>query len=304
MALGIRALATYIPAGRLDLKAQAKAWNTSDEFLESKIGFQTLARKPETERASDLALHAFEALRGKTAIDLSKIELIVVVTQNPDQRIPHISATLHARLGLPEACATFDISQGCAGYVMGLATTLGFLREHGLKQALLFTSDPYSEIVDPNDRDTALLFGDGASVSWIADQPQWLCGSFNFYSDGSSREAIALKGEHLTMDGAGVVNFAARQVPREIEKTLAKNQLRIDQIDAFLLHSGSRYIVETIAERAHLPLERCPLPPREIGNTVSTSLPLLLEKQEKAKILLLCGFGVGLSAATTVLRRT
>jgi 3-oxoacyl-[acyl-carrier-protein] synthase III len=300
MALGIRAVATYIPPGRLDLKVHAQA---SAEFLEKKIGFQKLARKAETEHASDLAFHAFSALQKKADIDPAKIGLITVVTQNPDQRIPHVSATLHARLGLPETCATFDISQGCAGYVMGLATTLGFLREHGLTQALLFTSDPYSEIVDPNDRDTALLFGDGASATWITDQPQWTCGAFSFYSDGSSRAAIALVNRHLTMDGGGVVNFAARQVPREIEKTLAKNQLRVDQVDAFLLHSGSRYIVETIAQRAHLPLDRCPLPPRDIGNTVSTSLPLLLETQEQAKTLLLCGFGVGLSAATTVLRR-
>lgn len=104
------------------------------------------------------------------------------------------------------------------------------------------------------------------------------------------------------MHGAQVFQYAATRVPIEIAETLRLNELRAEDVDAFLIHSGSRYIVETIARRCGLPLEKVPFPAEDIGNTVSSSLPLLLEAQKPGTNLLLAGFGVGLSCATTVLR--
>ena len=307
MRLGLQSVATFVPDERysfLENQNLMHEWDINSEFLKKKTGFLKVARKPKQYSSSDLAHRAFIQLQKSTPLDPSTIEMIAVVTQNPDCRIPHVSSILQDKIGAPETCAAFDISHGCAGYVYGLAITLAFMKEQGMRTGLLFTSDPYSEIVDPLDRDTALLFGDASSVTLLSDSPVWECGKFSFQTDGKLRETLTLKNEKLRMDGLSVFNFAAKRIPLEIQKVLKLNSFNIEDIDSFLIHSGSRYIVDTIARRAGLPIEKVPFADENIGNTVSTSIPLLLEKEfSKARTLLLSGFGVGLSSASTVLRR-
>ncbi|MGZ3682241.1 MAG: ketoacyl-ACP synthase III [Bdellovibrionota bacterium] len=305
--LGLQAIATYVPEGRADLTAsviQNPHWNIAADFLKKKTGFLKTARKMPGEHALDLAMGAFVRLQENIKLDPSSVDLIVVVTQNPASRLPHLSALLQDKLGMRPDCSAFDISLGCSGYVHGLAIALAFMKDQGMRKALLFTADPYSEIVDPDDRDTALLFGDAASVSLLSDTPIWECGKFSFRTEGKWSEALKLENGKLKMDGLGVFNFAARQVPQEIEKVLKLNGLGIDDIDSFLLHSGSRTIVDSIAQRAGLPIEKCPFVDENIGNTVSSSIPLLLEAvPPSSRTVLLAGFGVGLASAATVVRR-
>ena len=306
--VGLEALATYVPEGRIDFSKNQtlmNQWAITPEFLKNKTGFLKVARKKVGDQASDLAMAAFLQLQKKTAFDTSAIDLVVVVTQNPDTRLPHVSAILHDRLGLSSTCAAFDISHGCAGYVYGIAVTQSFMKEHGLRKALLFTSDPYSGIVDPADRDTALLFGDAASVTLLSEDPVWVCGKFSFCTNGQHHSSLRVLDKTLVMDGLQVFNFAAKQIPLEITKVLQLNQLKIEDIDSFLIHSGSRFIVDTIVQRAGLPPGRCPFGDTDVGNTISTSLPLLLEKEFlTSRTVILTGFGVGLSSASTVLRST
>jgi 3-oxoacyl-[acyl-carrier-protein] synthase-3 len=302
MSLGIQSVASYIPEERLELAARAREWGLPAEFLR-KTGFTKVARARAGENAVDLATRAVEKLRAANGFDPAEIELIVLVTQNPGRPVPHGAALLHARLGAPARCLAFDLSHGCSGYVYGLVLALSLMRDQGLRRGILCTADPYSGILDPADKDTMLLFGDAATATLLSDRPFWECGRACFHTDGAQAESLAFRDGYLRMDGAQVFGYAATQVPREIAEALRINGLRAEEIDAFLLHSGSRYIVDTIAQRAALPIGKVPFPSEEIGNTVSSSLPILLERLHAGTNVLLAGFGVGLSCATTILRR-
>src|SRR6185437_3685113 len=145
---------------------------------------------------------------------------LVVVTQNPDRNIPHVSAQLHGRAGLSESCAVFDISLGCSGYVYGLAIVKSFMQAQGLRSGVLITADPYSKIIDPADRNTVLLFGDAATATLIADDPVWTLEAFSFGSRGKDWPAIRTEAGKFVMNGRGVFNFAATTVPNDITAML------------------------------------------------------------------------------------
>jgi 3-oxoacyl-[acyl-carrier-protein] synthase-3 len=306
--LGIQAIGTYLPEQRNSNRELAEKFGFAVDFLDSKIGVQSTSVKAGDEETSDLALKAVRSLQAKlgTQLDLSQVECLVLVTQNPDGHgLPHTSAILHGKLGLGPRCFAFDISLGCSGFVAGLATIKGFMQVAGFTRGLLVTADPYSKIIDRDDRNTVLFFGDGASATLISDQPVWTVGAFDFGTVGQNCEALIVRENgKLEMNGRAVFDFSAMQVPPSIERTLAANDLTIDQIDLGVLHPGSKYIIDTVAKRAKIANVLRGV--ENYGNTVSSSIPILLEgvSPQTAKHVLLSGFGVGLGWATTVLRST
>ncbi|WP_208430433.1 ketoacyl-ACP synthase III [Methyloceanibacter sp. wino2] len=284
---------------------------TGEEFVRNKIGAVSLPIRAEGEETSDLAVAAVRKLFEK-GLDPSAIDLLILCTQNPDGHgLPHTSAIVHGKLGLPETCAAFDISLGCSGYVYGLTVVDAMLRAGHARNAVLVTADPYSKIVDPDDRDTALLFGDAATASWIVPAEaggglDLQIGGARLSTMGKDGGALAVKPSgKLEMQGRAVFNFAAQTGTAQIRDLLDETGLELEDIDLFLLHQGSRYIVETIARRLGVPAGKVPLGITENGNTVSSSIPLMLEAgaNQSARRILLCGFGVGLSCASMVLTK-
>jgi 3-oxoacyl-[acyl-carrier-protein] synthase III len=177
----------------------------------------------------------------------------------------------------------------------------------GLKQGLLFTADPYSPIIDESDKNTSLLFGDAATVTWIGPDPNLVAGRFTFGTIGAEQgELTCLPGGKLYMNGRAVFNFAAHYVPADIRKLAAINGVELNEIDRFIFHQGSKYIVDTLTRLLQLAPNRVALDLREYGNTVSSSIPLILAReieQPENRRLALCGFGAGLSWASTLLTR-
>ena len=216
---------------------------------------------------------------------------------------------MHRKLGLASTVACFDVSLACSGYVHGLSIISGFLRENSLNVGLLFTSDPYSRIIDPCDRDTVLLFADAATCTIVSPDWQYRVGKTCYLTDGSLAEAAQVKERAgcLRMNGHQVFRFVARQVLSQIRQCLQLNGCSIEDIDLFLVHQGSKYIVDTLAASLDLPSDRIPFGAGEIGNTISSSLPLLLTDQLRTPLgprtILMAGFGAGLASATTVLHR-
>ena len=154
---GIEAIGTYLGEVKNSNYSRLKEFNLDKEFIENKSGFRYLRKALEGEKTSDLCLRAFEDLDSKIKINLSQIDCCVVVTQNPDFKIPHVSSIVHKNLNLSENCACFDVSLGCSGYVYGLSVIKSFMNENDLSKGLLFTSDPYSKIIDESDKGTSLL---------------------------------------------------------------------------------------------------------------------------------------------------
>lgn len=300
--LGIQDIASYIPETRQENSEKAAGFQMEMSFLNDRIGVLRTARAEEGDRCSDLCAKAFATLQTKSPVDIQTIDVIIVVTQNPDHSIPHASAIVHGKLGARDDCASFDISLGCSGYIYGLSTILAFMEANGFERGLLFTADSYARIIDPNDRNTALIFGDAATVTLISPTPTLKCGPFTFGTSGEHYDKLIVRDKFLHMDGPAVFNFAAQTIPKDIEKVLAKAELGKDEIDFFLIHQGSRFIVATIAKRLGVPLAKVPFEIADYGNTVSSSIPLLLEKFCGQKVRIAAsGYGLGLSWASCLI---
>lgn len=304
----IAAIGTYIPAQRVSNLDRLSAFGLNEAFLRTKLGVAMRAVKEADEDTSDLCIKAFSDLTAQVSIAPSDVDLCCVVTQNPDHNIPHTAAIVHQKLGFSKACMTFDISQGCAGYVHGLAIVTSLMESLGLAHGLLFTSDPYSKIIDPDDKDTSLIFGDAASVSYLSRSGKgyaFVDGTFGtlpgssscLITSGASKDSEgAARSATLKMDGTAVLFHAVHEVPGSIRALLEKNGKTLDDVDLLVLHQGSKRVVDLIKKDLKLSDAKVPFEMVEYGNTVSSSIPLMLKRhviEKKRPSLLLSGFGVG-----------
>lgn len=304
--IGIKAIASWLPEGRIDNIARAAEFASTAEQISDRIGFTQVAIKDKEHGTLDLAVAAVAKLLDETKLDPAKVDALIVVTQNPDRNIPHVSAELHGRFKLGKSCACFDIGLGCSGYVYSLSVLKSFMESNGLENGIVVTADPYSKVVDPKDKATALIFGDGAAATWLGTEPVFSIGKFTFGTMGEHVNQLATNDGVLFMNGRSVFNFAATHVPQDLKLMAEKNKTEIGKIDRFVLHQGSRFIVSTIAERLEVPLEKVPFPSAGYGNTVSSSIPMILDglfSDRDIKTIALCGFGLGFSWSSTLLYR-
>ena len=303
--LGIETIATYIPENKISNYDLKEKFELDDEFIENKIGVKYHAIKEDGFKSSDMCVKSFENLQKHNDINIEEIECCIVVTQNPDHNIPHTSAIVHGKLGLPTTCASFDISLGCSGYVYGLSNIISFMKDNGMKKGLLFTSDQYSDIIDKDDKNTALLFGDAATVTLISEDAKLIPVDFSFGTNGKDYEELICN-ENLYMNGRAVFNFTATTAPKHIKSLLEKNGLADENINTYYLHQGSKYIVDTICKRLKVDKEKVPFDMAEYGNTISSSIPIMLAKDvdsmSKGKVIL-SAFGVGLSWASAIIEK-
>jgi len=303
--LGIQYIASYLPEKKVSNYDKKEKFELDDNFIEHKIGAKAHAVKEDDEKSSDLCVKAFKNLTEKLNINRENIDCCVVVTQNPDFNIPHTSAIVHGKLNLPQFCACFDISLGCSGYIYGLSNIIAFMKSNNLKNGLLFTADPYSEIIDHNDKNTDLIFGDGATVTYISEDALYVPINFSFGTDGGAYKEILCE-DKLYMNGRAVFNFTATVIPKHIKAQLEKKKLKDSDIDKYILHQGSKYIVDTIRKRLKIEESKVPFDMCEYGNTVSSAVPMILEKEidnSSNKRMLLAAYGIGLSWGSAIIEK-
>lgn len=307
MTVKLHSVASYVPVEAIDNLQQAGKFEESEEFIRTKIGAEWLPRKRADEETSDMAVKAVRRLMTKAYLKEVDIHALILVTQNGDgHNLPHTSALVHAKLGLPKSVAVFDLSLGCSGYVYGLQVLKGFMQVSGFRNGILVTADPYSKIVDSSDRNTTLLFGDAATATLLSEDGSWELSNPIMGSDGAGAGNIIVKDGRLCMNGRQVFNFAVTLIPAQIKDLLKREGLEEDDIDSYCMHQGSAGIVEAIAYRMPRVRDRFVTRLSKTGNTVSSSIPLLLEdeiRNSKNKSILISGFGVGLSWATMILRK-
>ncbi|MDF3874046.1 ketoacyl-ACP synthase III [Pseudomonas putida] len=307
--IGIKSIASYVPSAGLDNYAQGAKFGKDDAFILGKIGSAFLPRKDDDQETSDLCVEAVKNLfANNPQLNPDSIDALIVVTQNGDEEgLPHTSAIVQSKLGLPTTIAAFDISLGCSGYVYGLYAMKGFMEAAGLKNGLLITADPYSKIVDPEDRNTTMLFGDAATATWMGEDPAWVLGKSKFGTDGSGAPHLKVSDGTFFMNGRQVFNFALIKVPAHLQELLGDSNLQPSDIDAFCIHQGSAAIVDAVARRfdEEQP-EKFVKDMVETGNTVSSSIALLLEKHmfdSSWNRVAISGFGVGLSWGSAIIER-
>ena len=305
MSVTIERIGSYIPDSFISNFDRSEEFQVDKDFINEKLGIDKVSRRLDTQDTADLGAKAIDDL-GED-FDPGAVDCLVVCTQNPHGNgIPHTSAVIHSRFGFPEHCACFDVGLGCSGYVYALSVTMSFMASNGMRKGLLVTSDPYSKILDPTDRNTAMLFGDGATATLLGSEGTLSPTLFEFGTCGGKGQALENSKGKLTMNGRSVFEFSVTKVPRQIMSLLEKAGLEKEQVDYYLFHQGSRFIVDQLTKRLGLPLDKVPLELKNHGNTVSSTIPLLLKNYlnpDNGKIFLLSGFGVGLSWASCLLNR-
>jgi len=305
--IGIKHVSVEIPPGRLDNLARQEELDFDENFLRSKIGAISVSRLAPEDNTIDLASRAMGRLLQETGLPASDVDLLVLVTQTPcTGGIPHLSAILHHRMGLRQDCHFFDVALGCSGWVQGLSIVKGYCASHGLKTAVLVTADPYSKILDPGDRNSVLLFGDGAAATLLTERPVFSIGKFALMSDTQSHEAIRREaGGFFQMNGRRVMEFGGKLVPASIRQAIAIQDEPGLKIDRYFVHQGSKYIVDQLRRQMGASEYEMPYCSTDYGNLVSSSIPVVLKQEwdRTGNRAVVCGFGVGLTSAATVLSR-
>jgi len=291
-------------------------------LIEEKTGIAQRHIAADGETASDLAFEAASKLFLQHSIDPASIDYIMLCTQTPDYPLPTTACLLQSRLGIPTRCGAIDFNLGCSGFVYGLSLAEGLICSRQAKRILLLTAETYSKYIDAEDRSLRTIFGDAAAATIInSDEEQSLTG-FRFGTDGSGADTLlvadggarmasqALKPRHrkrwksrLYMDGPSLISFTVTAVPQLVREMLSDANLSIDEIDFFLMHQATNKMLSQLRIALGVSDERLPIRLRNCGNTVSSTLPILIDEMRSTGELkpgshnIMVGFGVGWSWA-------
>lgn len=322
----IKEISYYLPEDTVDvfkIKIKHADWDIEESI--KKTGIRFLHHSNEDETVVDMAFKASKKiLKNSNSHDLP--DTLIFCTQTPDFSIPHCSAILQNKLGLATSTKCFDLNLGCSGYVYGLSIAYALLQSNLSKKVLLITADTYSKVINQNDKTSYLLFSDAASCT-ILEKPSNML-PFTFGTDGSNYKSIIypMSGSNkkisnknfsscltnpngcFEMDGYSVYLFTIGVIVDKIKAFMEENNLKINDIDLFVFHQASLFVLQTIQKKLTIPDHKMLIDIEDTGNTSSSSIPIALKHAEKKGILnkndtvLLFGFGIGLSWSGTVLK--
>lgn len=326
----------YLPQFKLtneDLETiyASPSWTASKIYRKTGIKSRHVVT---TELASDIAVEAGKRLFAEYEISPLDIDFILLCTQSPDYRLPTTACIVQDRLGIPTTAGAFDYNLGCSGYIYGLATAKGLLSAGIAKNILLITAEIYTKHIHPLDRSTRTVFGDGASATLLTPEDIPVIGQFVLCTDGNGAQNLIVPSgamvmprtqetaieredsngnvrslDNIYMNGPEIYAFTLRVVPELVKNILQKNSIAIDEIDYVILHQANKLVLETLREKLEIPEEKYCIDVEEIGNTVSSTIPIALKRamdngNPKVKTgckILIAGFGVGYSLGGTVL---
>lgn len=280
------------------------------ERIARKTGIRSRPIASADEYTSDLALRAAASLLPEAGGLREEVDALVVCTQTPDNLIPGVSSLLHGKLGLPKSCFVMDMNQGCSGFIYGAQVLGALLKSGACRRAVLVNADCYSRLIRPGDLTTRVIFGDAAAANLFTTRPGGLkLLHSKCYSDGSGyKEFIAhnsavrqdpTASTGIYMNGPGILNFALRVVPEAITAALDETGLTLDRIRTIAFHQANSFVIGKLAYKLRLRPGQVPQNCAELGNTVSASIPMLLQEQmagfQPGDLVMAVGFGVGLS---------
>lgn len=291
-------------------------------LIQEKTGIHQRHVAAEGETSSDLAVAASEKLFAEHQIDPKSIDFVLFCTQTPDYPLPTTSCLIQDRLGLPTHCGAVDFNLGCSGFVYGLAIADGLIQSGAASRILFLTAETYTKYIDADDRSLRTIFGDAAAATLITAGETPSLSGFKFGSDGSGADMLlvgdggarlagdAIQPRHrkrwksrLYMDGPSLINFTVDAVPRLIDQILESQQLTDADISMYLMHQATWKMLDQMRTRMGVEPERLPIELADVGNTVSCTLPILINQLRKTgridreSVNMLVGFGVGLSWA-------
>jgi 3-oxoacyl-[acyl-carrier-protein] synthase-3 len=307
------------------LKAEFPSWDVDLIFEKTGIFRRHIAS--EHECSSDLGVAAALRLFAQHDIDPQSIDFLLLCTQTPDYPLPTTACLMQDRLGLRTSCGALDFNLGCSGFVYGLSLADGLIRSGAVRRVLFITAETYSKYIHPTDRSLRTIFGDGAAATLIEACDEPTVSAFQYGTDGSGantllvakggarlpQDAIQPRHRHrwpsdLYMDGPSLISFTVAAIPELVANILKLAGLTRDEVDLFLFHQATLKMLAQLQERLGLGDDRLPIVLHDYGNTVSSTIPIVIHEMRKRGRIrqgannMLIGFGVGWSWAGCIWR--
>jgi 3-oxoacyl-[acyl-carrier-protein] synthase-3 len=323
-----------LPARRVTNDDLAQTLDTSDAWIVERTGIRERRVSGAGESTGPLALSASRAALDRAGLAAADVDVVVVATSTPERLIPSTAAIVAAELGI--TAGAFDLNAACAGFVYGLTSAAALIGQGMARTALVVGADTLTRVIDPDDRSTAVLFGDAAGALVLAGSGSTAparagqepgapglvaCdlvgdpGGIDLLvvpAGGSARPASAATvaaGEHyLKMDGREVFRRAVRAVAASVNRTLAGGDCSADDVTWFIPHQANARIVDAVLPRIGIPPERTVSNVDRFGNTSAASIPLALAEEADGgrlgtgDLVLVSGFGAGLTVGTALWR--
>lgn len=304
---GIIGIGRYVPEKVVKNTDLEKMMDTSDEWIRTRTGIEERRIAGEDMDTSDMAFEAAKNAIQHAGISPKEIDLILVATVTPDQPFPTVACILQDRLGAANAAA-MDISAACAGFMYGLATAKQFIETGAYRYVLVVGVEKLSKITDWTDRNTAVLFGDGAGAAVVGPVSEGRgILAFDLGADGSGGKYL-YQDRYIHMNGREVFKFAVRQMGESCIRVIEKAGLSKEDVDFLIPHQANIRIMESARQRLELPVEKMSKTVHKYGNTSAASIPIsLVEELEAGKIkddhvIVMVGFGGGLTWGAIALR--
>jgi len=298
---------------------------TSDEWIRDRTGIEARHFVEDGVVTSDLAVEAAHAALATAGITAEQVDVIICASVTGDTPFPSTAVWVQRKLGL--SCPSFDVNAACAGFSYGLATATSMVESGMADTILLIGAEVFSRILDFTDRQTCVLFGDGAGATVIqaSDRPgieSTVLGADGTAADilimpgGGSREpateeSVRAQRHRIHMpNGREVFKRAVVEMAAACREVLEKNGHTADDVDLLIPHQANARIMVAVAERLHVPLERAVVDVAEVGNTSAASIPIALDRawragrMQEGDLVLFTSFGAGLTWGATVMRWT
>ena len=307
MNAGILGIGRCLPEKILTNQDLEKIVDTNDEWIRTRTGIEERRIADDETNTSDLAYEAAVKALENAQISAEEIGLILVATVTPDAPFPSVACMIQERLGAKNAAA-MDIGAACAGFMYGMITAKQFIESDSYKYVLVVGTEKLSKITDWNDRNTAVLFGDGAGavVMGRVSEGRGIL-SFELGADGTGAKHL-YQDEYIIMNGREVFKFAVRQMADSSVHVIEKAGLQKEDVDFLIPHQANIRIMEASRQRLELPEEKMSKTIKKYGNTSSSSIPIAMaEEWEAGKIkdddvIVMVGFGGGLTWGAICMR--
>jgi 3-oxoacyl-[acyl-carrier-protein] synthase-3 len=308
----------YLPDRVLTNFDLEKMVETTDEWIRTRTGIERRHIAADDEATSDLAYHAARAAMQSADVTAADIDLVLVGTTTPDLIFPNVACLLQEKLGIRNGPA-FSLEAACTGFLYSLVVADQFIRCGQAKRALVIGAETMSRIIDWTDRETCVLFGDGAGAVILeaSDEPGIMYSTLG--ADGRYRELLyassgvatrhrAGDAAALRMKGNEVFKVAVKTLESLVDDVIAKNNIEQGQIDWLIPHQANIRIINSMAKRLRMPMERVVLTVQEHGNTSAASVPMALDtairdgRVKRGDLLLLEAFGGGFTWGASLVR--
>lgn len=316
---------SYVPDNIVTNDDLAKIVDTSDEWIRTRSGIRQRHFAAKDEATSDMACVAAQRAIDAAGIDRSVIDLIIVATMTPDMPFPSTACLIQSKLGLPNV-TTFDMQAACSGFVYALSVANSMLASGNFNNALVIGAEKMSGILDFEDRTTCVLFGDGAGAAVLTRAPADKIGILGAIggADGScpsllqqpgggsampaSETSIATRQHFLKMNGKEIFKSAVRVMGQASTDILEQVGYTPEDLDLVIPHQANMRIIESLAKRLEIPMEKFHNNLDRFGNTSAASVPIALDEAYRAgriksgDLILLVAFGAGLTWASTLIK--